>query len=113
VSRRAVPDVVYSTMGQSGPSRLTLGKPYRWRGVEGWTGGDLRFSEPEPRRPGPPPGTRNSAEDKARRFAVFCAAIADGKSVLDAGIAAGIGAETAKKYDRERRKQQQGESRDA
>lgn len=111
--RRATPDVIHSTMGQSSPSQLTLSKPYRWRGVPGWTPGDVRFSEPETRRPGPPPGTRNSPADKARRFAVFCAAIADGKTVPEAGIAAGVRTETAQKYDRERRRQQREESRNA
>ena len=112
MSRRAVPGVTHSTMGQSSLSDLAQDNPYHWHKIPGWTGGDLRFSQPEPRRPGPPPGTRNSPADKARRFAVFCDAIADGKTVPEAGTAAGIGAETAKKYDRERRKQQRGERRD-
>ena len=31
--RRAVPDVIHSTLGQANPSHVTLSKPYRWRGV--------------------------------------------------------------------------------
>ena len=44
--RRAVPDVVMSTMGQSTLTDLALDKPYRWRGVPDWTPGDVRFNAP-------------------------------------------------------------------
>ena len=109
MSRRAAPDVVYSTMGQSSLSDLALGKPYRYRGDSSWTPGDPRFRESETRRPGPPPGHPNSAGMKAERFARFCEARASGASVRDAGTAAGIAEKTARTYEQER-KQQRGAS---
>ena len=110
MSRRAAPDVVYSTMGQSSLSDLALGKPYRYRGDSSWTPGDPRFREPETRRPGPPPGHPNSAGMKAERFARFSQARADGASIIEAARITGVAIKTARTYERERREQQRGAS---
>ncbi len=109
--RRAVPDVIHSTMGQANPGHLTQGKFYKFQGDPEWVPNDPRYREPETRRPGPPPGSPNSTEAKAGRFAAFCAARESGASVLDAGTAAGIAVKTARKYEQERRRQR-GASRD-
>jgi len=101
--RRAVPDVVYSTIGQASPSQVTLSKPYRWRGVEGWTPGDARFREEN--RPAPS-GVANTTRRHARleRFAVILTHLADGPGdatdadIREAGKAVGVGEKTAREY---------------
>jgi hypothetical protein len=60
--------------------------------------------------PGPPPGSPKSRSARAGRMAVFAAARAQGKSVAEAGRAAGVTLTTAKTYRREL--EQQGGSDD-
>ena len=55
--KRAVPDVAYTTMGQSSLSDLALDKPYRWRKTPGWTPASVRFREAPRRVPNPRGGT--------------------------------------------------------
>ena len=101
--RRAVPDVVMTTMGQANPSQVTLSKPYRWRGVKGWTPGDVRFREET--RPGPG-GAANATRRHARleRFAAILTHLADGPGdatdadIREAGKAVGVGEKTAREY---------------
>ena len=110
--RRTVPDVIHSTMGQANPGHLTEGKFYKFQRDPEWVPNDPRYREPETaRRPGPPPGSVNSPEAKAERFARFCAARAEDKSLTAAAIAAGVAIKTARKYEAERRQQRE-ESRD-
>ena len=97
--RRAVPPVVYSTMAQASPSQVTLSRPYRWRGVEGWTPGDARFREEN--RPAPS-GVANTTRRHARleRFAVILGD-PDGATdadIREAGKAVGVGEKTAREY---------------
>ena len=101
--RRAVPDVVYSTIGQSNPSHVTLSRPYRWRGDPTWTPGDPRFREETRPAPG---GVANTTRRHARleRFAAILAHLADGPAdatdadIREAGKAVGVGEKTAREY---------------
>jgi hypothetical protein len=102
--KRAVPEVAYSTIGQSSPSHVTMSKPYRWRGVKDWVPGDERFREDA--RPGPG-GAANASRRNARleQFAVVLAGISGGRPehasdahVRKAGELVGVGEKTAKAY---------------
>ena len=94
---------VNSTLGHANPAHVTLTRPYRYRGIPGWTPGAPHLRETEARRPGPPPDAKNSTEAKAARFARFVAAREDGARVGEAGRIAGVAAKTAQVYERERK----------
>lgn len=99
--RRAVPDVLMSTMGQSSPSHLTLSRPYRWRKVPDWEPGDVRFREDAT-----PVGMRGGAAvtaERTRRMAEYARLRAEGLSVTEAGERLGVKRKTAGSYERERR----------
>ena len=102
--------VIASTMGRSNPSPVTLSGGYRYRGIEDWTPNDPRFRQDADRRSGPPPSSSKSSQSRAARMATFAAARAQGKSVAEAGEAAGVTITTAKTYRREL--EQQGGSDD-
>lgn len=43
--------IVSSTVGQSSPASIGIGKPYRWRGIPGWEPGNDRYdgeADPHP-----------------------------------------------------------------
>ena len=84
----------FTTMGQATNAHLTLARPYRWRGIPGWTPGDVRFRESEP--------GAASAEAKAARFARFTAARDRGAGVAAAGRVAGVAPKTARAYEAKR-----------
>jgi hypothetical protein len=112
--RRAVPDVIASTMGQPNPGLVTSGKPYRWRGIPGWKPGDERFREENRPAPG---GRANTARKRARleRFAAALAPAggperASDADIREAGKAVGVGEKTARKYRADLLRQQGGDS---
>ena len=95
--RRAVPDVVHSTLGQSNPSHVNLSKPYRWRKIPGWIPGDMRYREDVVAR------TSQVSPERAQRIAEFGGYRDEGLSVTEAGQRMGIAPSTARTYERERR----------
>lgn len=100
--------VTASTLGQVGESPVTLSKPYRWRGIENWTGGNI----PEVLEATPPPFTAGGAairEIRTARIARFGDILRDlgypdprrdipPAAVIEAGKRVGVGAKTARKY---------------
>lgn len=94
--RRAAPDVVYTTMGQSSLSALSPRKNYRWRGVEP---GDPRYREVVVRPGGPPP----MSAARLQRIAELAALLDKGLSVEQAGKELGVALRTAEVYEREGR----------
>ena len=97
--RRAVPNVIHSTMAQANPSQLTLSRPYRWRKTPGWVPGDPRFREESRPAPG---GVANTTRRNARleRFAVILGDPegATDADIREAGKAVGVGEKTAREY---------------
>ena len=109
--RRAVPNVIHSTMAQANPSQLTLSRPYRWRKTPGWVPGDPRFREESRPAPG---GVANTTRRNARleRFAVILGDPegATDADIREAGKAVGVGEKTAREYRAELLRQQRGTS---
>jgi hypothetical protein len=103
--RRAVPDVVMSTLGQSSRSDLTLGKPYRYQGRKGWPfdpdSRDDRGAIEEPKG-----GALARSAERKRKLALFTAARAEGLGVIAAGERAGVARKTAARYEKDRLQQQ-------
>jgi hypothetical protein len=96
--------VAMSTSGSVTPGYADQRQPYRWRGVPGWTPGDVRFREEN--RPGPG-GAANASRRHARleRFGVVLAELTAGEPerasdahVREAGKAVGVGEKTAREY---------------
>lgn len=101
MSRRAVPDVVYSTMGHSNPSPLTRSRVYQYRGRAGWPddpatrdgGGEIQA---------PQGGAIARSAERKRKLAVFTLARAEGLDVIEAGKRAGVARKTAYRYEKDR-----------
>ena len=97
--------VAMSTAGSVTPGYADQRRPYRWRGVPGWTPGDVRFREENLPGPG---GAANASRRHARleRFAVILTHLADGPEdatdadIREAGKAVGVGEKTAREYRR-------------
>ena len=95
--RRAVPDVVMTTMGQSSRTSLTDRKPYRWRGTPGWMPGSRGDDEVIGRPAGPPP----MSAARLQRIARFAALLDQGLTIEEAGKQMGVAPRTAELYERE------------
>ena len=111
--RLGSPRAVTSTMAQANPSPVASRKPYRYRGIDGWEPGSVQFREREAAdaaRNTLSADHRCSADAKAARFAVFCAAreAEPEGTVAAAGRVAGVTSKTAQAYERERKQQQRG-----
>ena len=108
MTRRAVPGVTWSTIGQASPeaSGESDATAYRWRGTPGWNPAEGRHSEGVAPRPAPQAlrgSPRIRAEEKKARFAEFCKLRERGIAVRDAGLMAGVGHRAAARYERERK----------
>ena len=97
--RRAVPDVVMTTMGQASRTSLTGRKPYRWRGTPGWMPGSRGDDEVIGRPAGPPP----MSAARLQRIARFAALLDQGLTIEEAGKQMGVAPRTAELYEREGR----------
>ena len=106
--------VISTTMGVSTPASIAEGTGYyTYKGDPNWIPGARRDDDEwAARGHGPGPSHRNSAEEKAKRFEVFCAAREEDPqpSVTEAGRRAGIAAKTAHRYEQERKDKQREES---
>jgi hypothetical protein len=94
-------------MGHANPSHADLRVAYRYKGIPGWQPGAPHLVEVRAGTGatgnGLPAEHRNSPESKAARFARFCAAMDDGATAREAGVAAGVAIKTAQRYNRARK----------
>ena len=97
--RRAVPDVVMTTMGQSSRTSLTDRKPYRWQGNADWTPNHPRYREVIVR----PANLQPMSSGRQQRIAEFAALLDEGLTVSQAGEQMGVAPRTAELYEREGR----------
>lgn len=115
-------EVTYSTIGQSGPSPVTLGGGYRYRGDPNWPADRSRYEDGGDlaRKAAANAGGAVGAEARRRRLAEFTAALAGlgepdpvkapNAKIIEAGKIVGVGVKTAKAYRTAIKKQQQREN---
>jgi hypothetical protein len=113
--------VTASTIGQSNPSQVSEGKPYRYRGDPSWTPGDARYRQNIPAHQ--LAGGEARAERREKRITEFVAALAelgvtdpwhaDNSPFIAAGRKVGVGEKTALSYRTALRQRQPEEATDA